>query len=76
MAAITREELKKCNGTNGSPAYVAYKGKVYNLASSAMWESGDHFGHAAGQDLTKELGDAPHGDEVFESMEVVGELVD
>lgn len=76
MAIVTREELKKYDGTNGNPVYVAYKGKVYNLSSSSAWETGDHFGHMAGHDLTEELDDAPHDDEVFEDMEVVGKLVD
>lgn len=72
---LTRKELKKYNGINGSPAYVAYKGKVYNISLSGMWEGGEHFEHAAGRDLTEELSDAPHGDEVFDGMKVVGELV-
>lgn len=32
------------------------------------------YDHSAGKDLTPELGDAPHGEEVFVEMPLVGEL--
>lgn len=76
MASITLDELRRYDGTDGRPVYVAYKGKVYNLSSISEWETGNHFGHIAGRDLTEELEDAPHGEEVFEGKEVVGELKD
>jgi predicted heme/steroid binding protein len=76
MVAITRNELKKYDGTNGKPVYIAYMGKVYNLSPVDEWEMGEHFGHLAGRDLTEELEDAPHDEEVFEGKEIVGELVD
>ena len=74
---FTLEELKEYNGENGKSAYVAFKGKIYDMTNSPMWDDGDHFGlHAAGRDLTGELGDAPHGEEAFEGRPIVGELVD
>jgi len=73
---FTREELKEYNGQGGKPAYVAFKGKVYNVTNGPTWDDGDHFGqHGAGTDLTKEMEDAPHGDEVFSDIPVVGELL-
>lgn len=72
---FTKEELKKYNGLGGNPAYVACKGKVYNVSESPVWEIGDHFGHGAGKDLTEELEEAPHEEEVFRDFEVVGELI-
>lgn len=61
MKEFTREELATFNGKDGNPAYVAYKGVVYDVTDSAMWGDGDHEGqHFAGGDLTEEHGDAPH----------------
>lgn len=47
---FTVSELAKYNGKNGSPAYVAVDGIVYDL--STVFKNGMHFGHSAGQDLT------------------------
>lgn len=74
MRKFAPGELKKYDGQNGNTVYVAYNGKVYDVTDSPMWETGDHFGHFAGRDLTDELLDAPHAEEVFEDLEHVGEL--
>ena len=72
---MTIDELKRYNGQNGAKAYIAYKNVVYDVTDSPLWEDGFHQDlHAAGVDLTSELSDAPHGDEVFEEFEVVGKL--
>lgn len=71
---FTIEELGKFNGKNGKPAYVAVKGKVYDVTESSQWLEGDHLGHEAGQDLTMAMDIAPHGEEVMEKMKVVGVL--
>lgn len=73
---FTRDELKAFNGSDGKPIYAAYKGKVYDVSTSPLWTEGQHFDHFAGADLTDELSDAPHGEEVFENFLVIGELVD
>ena len=31
MHRFTEEELTQCNGKDGAPAYIAYKGKVYGF---------------------------------------------
>ncbi len=65
--------LSKFDGRGGNKAYVAYKGKVYDVTGSGFWEEGDHLAmHAAGQDLTGEIDAAPHGDEVMERFPQVG----
>ncbi len=72
---FTLEELAKCNGKDGQPAYVAYKGKVYDISDNGMWDDGDHMGmHEAGNDLTEAMEDAPHEEENILGMPVVGEL--
>jgi len=75
MQTFTAEDLKKYNGQNGTPVYVVYKGKVYDVSSSSLWEGGEHQGmHNAGADLSKDIMDAPHETDVLERFPVVGEL--
>ena len=72
---FTREELARYQGRNGAPAYVAYKGKVYDVSNSFLWKGGSHqVLHRAGCDLTDALGQAPHGPELLEKFPVVGRL--
>ena len=75
MKEFTLEDLKKFDGRDGRPAYVAFKGMVYDLTESSMWDGGDHEGmHVAGNDLTKEHEEAPHDEHVLDYPEV-GKLV-
>jgi predicted heme/steroid binding protein len=74
MRQFTAEELKQFDGKDGRPAYVAVKGKVYDVTQSSLWDSGSHFEHLAGMDLTEIFASAPHGEEVLERVTVVGEL--
>jgi predicted heme/steroid binding protein len=72
---FTLEELAKFNGRNGNPAYVAFKGKVYDVSDSSFWLDGDHLGsHQAGKDLTDEIELAPHGPENLDRLKAVGVL--
>ncbi|XES78600.1 MAG: cytochrome b5 domain-containing protein [Candidatus Bathyarchaeia archaeon] len=72
---FTPEELAKFNGKNGNPAYVAFKGKVYDVSESSFWMDGDHLGaHEAGKDLTEEVEIAPHGPENLDRVKAVGVL--
>ena len=75
MKSFTKEELARYNGKNGAPAYVAYKGKVYDVSSSFHWSDGKHHVlHNAGEDLTDSLEKAPHGAELLEKFPVIGLL--
>ena len=77
MKIFTKEELARYNGENGAPAYVAYKGKVYDVSSSFHWSGGKHHVlHNAGEDLTDSLEKAPHSTELLEKFPVVGKLED
>ena len=69
-------ELAQNDGRNGKPAYVAFKGVVYDVSASAFWMEGDHMGaHQAGKDLTNEMELAPHREETLQRMKQVGVLV-
>jgi len=73
---FTPEELKQYDGREGRPAYIAYKGKVYDVTESYLWINGVHQGqHEAGKDLTKEMALAPHGEETIERVKLIGVLV-
>ena len=52
LKKFTLEGLAKYDGREGRQAYIAYKGKVYDVSESWLWEDGDHQGlHEAGKDL-------------------------
>ncbi|MGB9597204.1 MAG: cytochrome b5 domain-containing protein [Candidatus Poribacteria bacterium] len=77
LKKFTLKELAEYNGRNGKPAYIAYKGKVYDVTESDLWSDGDHQGlHEAGRDLTKDMEDAPHDPDELERFPIVGELVE
>jgi len=72
---ITPDELKLCDGQNGRPAFIAYKGKVYDATDCELWSKGEHFdAHKAGQDISDEMSNAPHGEEKLAAIPLVGEL--
>ena len=76
LRKFTSAELEDYNGKNGKPAYIAYKGKVYDVSESDLWRGGEHMGlHQAGKDITEELELAPHMEEVLDRVKLVGELV-
>jgi predicted heme/steroid binding protein len=73
---LTLEELKQYDGKEGKPAYIAYKGKVYDVTDNFLWIDGDHQGeHTAGKDLTEAMANAPHGEENLERVRLIGVLV-
>lgn len=73
---ITAAELAQNNGKDGKPAYIALKGKVYDVSQDPFWLYGDHMAaHEAGKDLTQEIELAPHREEVLQRVKEVGVLV-
>jgi predicted heme/steroid binding protein len=74
LATISRLQLSLRNGQDRPDIWVAYKGKVYDVTHSKLWKFGKHYEHWAGQDLTNEMEDAPHTDQVFEKFKVIGVL--
>ncbi len=72
---ISRTELARYNGKGGTPVFIAYQGKVYDVSGSFLWHKGKHqVVHKAGMDLTPSLPLAPHGPELLERFPVVGVL--
>ncbi len=72
---VTPDQLAEHDGQGGRPAWVAYRGKVYDASSSRLWARGTHMkGHQAGRDLTGELPAAPHDESVLQRLPVVGIL--
>ena len=70
-----KKELEQYNGKDGASAFISYKGKIYDVSSSFLWQNGNHQAlHDAGVDLTHSLGQAPHGEELLERFPVVGTL--
>jgi predicted heme/steroid binding protein len=64
--------LQAFDGKNDSPAFIAYKGKVYDMTSMKLWKGGVHMKHQAGHDLSDAIAKAPHGEEKLEKLTVVG----
>lgn len=75
MRVFTEDKLKKYDGKNGI-AYIAYRGKVYDVSASYHWRKGiHHAAHRAGCDLTGALEQAPHGPALLKKFPIVGKLV-
>ena len=71
---ITLAQLSLRNGQDKPEIWIAFKGNVYEVTASRLWRDGKHYEHWAGQDLTDELKDAPHNEEVFAKFKIVGVL--
>ncbi|RYE38051.1 MAG: cytochrome b5 [Sphingobacteriales bacterium] len=71
----TKQQLALRNGQDKPVVWVAYLGDIYDVTNSRLWRSGKHYEHWAGQDLTPELADAPHTEEVFKRFPIVGKLI-
>lgn len=72
---MTKEALARFDGRDGRKAYVAVKGKVYDVTASPYWQEGNHQNaHQAGVDLSADLLKAPHVRAVIERFPVIAEL--
>lgn len=74
LPAFSKSQLALRNGQDKPEVWVAFEGKIYDVSASRLWKNGKHYEHWAGQDLTDELKDAPHTQQVFEKFKVVGIL--
>lgn len=74
MQEYTASQLALRNGQDKDDIWIAYEGIIYDVGRSRLWKNGKHYEHWAGQDLTKELANAPHTAQVFEKFKKVGIL--
>ena len=73
---LTMEELHSFDGKEGRPAFIAFRGKIYDVSGSKLWKDGSHARkHLAGRDLTDALKTAPHTEEKILAMSEVGKLI-
>jgi len=74
---LTLEQLANFDGQEGRRAYIAFKGEVYDVTKSDLWQRGSHLKrHSAGMDLTDALGSAPHGESKVFDMPHIGKLLE
>ncbi len=74
---ITRIQLLRHNGDGGSKKWIAYDGIVYDVSECPNWRGEMHRDlHFPGQDLSGEIRDAPHAEDVFSRpcIKIVGRL--
>ena len=74
LPEYTKSQLALRNGQDKPQIWVAYLGNIYDVTESRLWRNGKHYEHWAGQDLTDELKDAPHTEEVFSKFKIIGRL--
>lgn len=70
-------ELKHNTGERGTRKFIAYKGIVYDVTDCPKWRANMHENlHFPGQDLTGELEEAPHEEDVFTRpcVKLIGKL--
>ena len=74
---VTLLELRRNTGERGTRKFIAYAGLVYDVTDCPKWRSDLHEDlHFPGQDLSSELGEAPHAEDVFlrPCVKIVGRL--
>lgn len=74
LPEYNKAQLALRNGQDRPEIWVAYQGYIYDMSQSRLWKNGKHYEHWAGQDLSQELGDAPHTAAVFEKFEAIAKL--
>ena len=74
---VSLPELKRNTGERDTRMWIAHNGIVYDVTDCPKWRTGMHeFLHFPGQDLTDEIPDAPHKEEVFlhNCVTIIGKL--
>ena len=74
---VSQTEVKRNNGEHGTRKFIAFKSIVYDVTDCPKWLLEMHeFLHFPGQDLSFELEEAPHKEDVFtrSCVKIVGTL--
>ena len=74
---ITEPELRRNTGERGTRKWIVHEGIIYDVTDCPKWRLDMHEQlHFPGQDLTSELPDAPHKEDVFTRpcVKIVGRL--
>jgi predicted heme/steroid binding protein len=75
LRVFTLAELATYNGNNGSTAYIAVDGTVYDVTNVAEWSNGWHKGmHLAGTNCTSVFNGSPHSASFLSQLTIVGTL--
>ncbi len=74
LPTYSLQELSRRNGQTMAEIWVGYKGMIYDVTSSELFKDGKHYFHDTGKDLTFEMKDAPHLDDVMAKFPIVGKL--
>jgi len=75
LKTFTPEELRHFDGADAKPIFVGYKGKVYDISTSPLFQGEKRMRcHIAGKDLTKDIEIAPHGEDLIFKFPLVGRL--
>ena len=75
---ISQAELRRSTGERGTRKFIAYDGIIYDVTDCPKWRLDLHENlHFPGQDLTNELPEAPHKEEVFSRpcVKAIGKLL-
>jgi predicted heme/steroid binding protein len=76
---VTLSELRRNTGERGTRKFISYRGVVYDVTDCSKWHGDLHENlHFPGQDLSSELEEAPHMEDVFARpcIKIVGRLED
>jgi arsenite oxidase small subunit len=72
---LAKDELKKFDGKEGRPLYLAFKNKIYDVSASRLWVNGQHMQiHQFNEDIETTIKAAPHSEEVLTRFPIIGEL--
>jgi len=69
---FTAQELAQYDGQNGTPAYLAIKGIVYDVTKVQLLNDGRHHGVTPGNDVTDLF---VHNQAILNRLQVIGTLV-
>lgn len=70
LKKYTQNELILNNGLNGVPAWISYKGYIYDASASPLFKNGKHYRLKVGEDLTKYMEESTHLEDVLEKFQI------